>query len=168
MKTKRRNKPTAKGQTMVEFALVMPMLLLLLMGVIEFGWLIVNYTQLYNGLREGLRYGTVAGWPSAPNYPQYKDCAGIQQRIEAMAPTASWEINQVSFQGGLTPVSISYDAGDGSTQVGFCNPTTQAFQTFTQGGRDIQTGDRIVIQISATVHFLTPIISTFEPNGLTF
>ena len=48
-----------KGQTLVEFALVLPILLLLVIGMLEFGrvlnaWLIVN-----NGAREGARYATV-------------------------------------------------------------------------------------------------------------
>jgi len=48
-----------KGQTLVEFALVLPILVLLVIGMLEFGrvlnvWLIVN-----NAAREGARYATV-------------------------------------------------------------------------------------------------------------
>ena len=48
-----------KGQSLVEFALVLPVLVLLVIGMIEFGrvlnvWLIVG-----NGAREGARYAAV-------------------------------------------------------------------------------------------------------------
>lgn len=47
-----------RGQDLVEFALVMPLLILLTMGVIEFGVIVSNYNTLANAVREGARYGT--------------------------------------------------------------------------------------------------------------
>src|SRR5258706_3512507 len=46
----------SRGQALVEFALVLPILLLLLFGTIDFGWIMFNYVSLYNVLREGIRY----------------------------------------------------------------------------------------------------------------
>jgi Flp pilus assembly protein TadG len=43
------------GQTVVEFALVLPVLLALVMGIMEFGWLGKNSLQLANAAREGAR-----------------------------------------------------------------------------------------------------------------
>lgn len=44
-----------KGQAMVELALVLPILLLLMMGVIEFGRIYHSYLTITNASREGAR-----------------------------------------------------------------------------------------------------------------
>ena len=52
------NKVSAeKGAALVEFALVFPLLLLLLMGIVEFGLLFHNKQVLTNASREGARAG---------------------------------------------------------------------------------------------------------------
>ncbi|MGN1025079.1 MAG: TadE/TadG family type IV pilus assembly protein [Faecousia sp.] len=50
---------TEKGQAMVEFALVLPVLLVLLCGIIDFGWLYYNQITLNNAAREGARYAVI-------------------------------------------------------------------------------------------------------------
>jgi hypothetical protein len=47
------------GQGMVEFALVLPALLLTLMGIADFGRLFAIYSNMFNAAREGTRYGVV-------------------------------------------------------------------------------------------------------------
>src|SRR5215208_1130761 len=48
------------GQTMTEFALVLPLLALLLFGVIQFGIAFNNYITLTDAVRAGARKGAVA------------------------------------------------------------------------------------------------------------
>lgn len=48
-----------KGQSMTEFALVLPILALLLFGVIQFGLVFNNYIQLTDAVRAGARKGAV-------------------------------------------------------------------------------------------------------------
>lgn len=48
-----------KGQSMVEFALVLPVLILVVFGIIDFGWLFFNKLAIENGAREGARYAAV-------------------------------------------------------------------------------------------------------------
>jgi len=61
---KRKNKPAARrtesGQGLLEFALVLPALLLTLMGIADFGRLFAVYSNLFNAAREGARYGVVS------------------------------------------------------------------------------------------------------------
>ncbi len=47
------------GQDLVEFALVLPLLVLLFFGIIEFGRVIFTYNTLANAAREGARFGIV-------------------------------------------------------------------------------------------------------------
>lgn len=52
------------GQALVEFALVLPLLLALLCGIIDFGWLYYNQITLNNAAREGARYAVIHYDPS--------------------------------------------------------------------------------------------------------
>lgn len=48
-----------KGQAMVEFALILPILLLIICGIIDFGWMFYNQLSIDNACREGARYAVV-------------------------------------------------------------------------------------------------------------
>ena len=48
-----------KGQGLLEFALILPALLLVVLGIIEFGYVFTVYTTMFNAAREGARYGMV-------------------------------------------------------------------------------------------------------------
>lgn len=50
-----------KGASLVEFALIAPLLILLLLGIIEFGWLFGQYNDVRHGAREGARLASVDG-----------------------------------------------------------------------------------------------------------
>jgi Flp pilus assembly protein TadG len=50
---------------MVEFAFVLPVFLLVLFGIIDFGLALNDYNSLRQGVREGAREGVVADWGSA-------------------------------------------------------------------------------------------------------
>ena len=50
-----------KGQSLVEFAIILPIILLLLMGIVEFGIMLNSYLTIQNVAREGARLGIVGG-----------------------------------------------------------------------------------------------------------
>lgn len=47
------------GQAIVEFALVLPILLLLVCGIIDFGWIFGNQLLANNACREATRYSAI-------------------------------------------------------------------------------------------------------------
>jgi Flp pilus assembly protein TadG len=49
----------ARGQSLVEFALVLTPLLLLILGVVQFGLIFNSYVTMTNAAREGARTGTI-------------------------------------------------------------------------------------------------------------
>ena len=57
LKSKRRE----TGAALVEMAVVAPFLLLLLLGIVEFGWLLGQYNDVRHGAREGARFAAVDG-----------------------------------------------------------------------------------------------------------
>jgi len=47
------------GQALVEFALVVPVFLILLLGIVDFGWALRSWITVTNSAREGARMGAV-------------------------------------------------------------------------------------------------------------
>ena len=54
-----------RGQSLIEFAMVLPILLLLAMGTIEFGRAYYQYNTLSKSVREGARYMSMHGYTTA-------------------------------------------------------------------------------------------------------
>ena len=73
---KRQAQDAERGQALVEFALTVPILLMLVFGIIDLARLIFAYTQVIDAARNGVRYGIVEGL-DAGNV-QYLDCYGIE------------------------------------------------------------------------------------------
>ncbi|MHC1694377.1 MAG: TadE/TadG family type IV pilus assembly protein [Eubacteriales bacterium] len=48
-----------KGQAMVELAVTLPIFILVLCGIIDFGWIITNQNSIDYSARAGARYATV-------------------------------------------------------------------------------------------------------------
>lgn len=48
-----------RGQALVEFAIVLPVLLLIVTGIIEFGLILNSYLSIQHATREGARSGSV-------------------------------------------------------------------------------------------------------------
>ena len=48
-----------RGQTLVETALILPIFILVLCGILDFGWLLANQLMVNNGSRDGARYAIV-------------------------------------------------------------------------------------------------------------
>lgn len=53
--TSRDSKPTDRGAALVEFALLMPLLLLLVLGIVDFGWALAQNLDVRHGARETSR-----------------------------------------------------------------------------------------------------------------
>jgi len=120
------------AQTMVEFALVFPFILLITFGLIEFGRMVFIYAAVTGASREGARYGAAAG---NFNTRYYMDCAGI--------------LNAVQRGAILTPIdpadiSIWYDHGPDTNHIENSCPPKDA-----NGMDEIDMGDRIGVHLVA-------------------
>ena len=62
------------AQAIVEFALVLPILMVMLVGIFEVGRLLFIYTAVTNASREAARFGSALGYDD-DGYHKYKDCA---------------------------------------------------------------------------------------------
>jgi Flp pilus assembly protein TadG len=98
-----------RGQNLVEFALILPIFLLVAVVVLDLGRAVYYYSTIYNAAREGTRYGII--------YPN--DVSGMESTTIDYAYGAGLEVSDVT-------------AGLGTPQVidGFPNPTVQVSVTY--------------------------------------
>lgn len=96
-----------KGQAMVEFALVLPALLLLLCGIIDFGWIFGNQLLANNAAREAARYSAIHYYDSAID----DDQAVAAEIVAERAPTLESPVVTLikSATGDEITVSVSSD-----------------------------------------------------------
>ncbi|MEK6222166.1 MAG: pilus assembly protein [Chloroflexota bacterium] len=97
---------------MVEFAIMLPMLLLIMFGLLEFGRIIFIYTAVTMSSREAARYGTSIGG-NGSGTARYLDCPGIRTAAK-----------RVSSLAGVTDGQITVEYYDESTKVGECDSIT--------------------------------------------
>ncbi len=96
-----------RGQSMVEFALVLPILLLLLCGIIDFAWIFAQKIEINNSCREAARYTAIHYNDSLAD----DDAAIAQTVFEDASPLLVSPTVTISVSGGdrLT-VSVKADA----------------------------------------------------------
>ena len=138
------SKPTchkrAWGQGLVEFALILPVFMLLLLAAVDFGRLFFTYIQLNNIAREGAAY--IAANPTTDN--------------ATLTAVASGEL-RIQTQRGEGTVTVAATCVDASgTAFGSCSSAL--------GGTGA--GNRVTVNVGETFAFFTPLIGNFWPGGL--
>lgn len=128
------------GASLVEFALVAPFLLILLLGIIEFGFLFGQYNEVRHAAREGARYAAV----SNPD----RDGGGVGNSDVVDAVCES-----INLPGSTVTVIMREVDADG-------NPIND--------GSSPDRGDYGEVTITATIDSLSgaPIITSFLPSQL--
>ena len=146
MRLRGRNGTMDRGGTMVEFALTLPIFIILVVGIIEFGWcFFVQHTMQY-ATREGMRLAIVGRTLTDTSGNTMSPVASI---IYTIRQEASLAVNPDSVL-----ISI-YQVG-----TNFSDPTNWQ-NTQTAGNR----GDYMRVRTRVVHTFFTPLIGAFFPNG---
>jgi hypothetical protein len=135
-KTKKEN-----AQGMVEFALILPILMMLMLGIVEFGRLIFVYASVTSASREGARYGSAVG--DVGGVSRYLDCDGIRNAALKAGQFAGLELDDISIQ---------YDDGTAVKEAA-CPPTER-----------INLADRVVVSAGINFQPIVPLIDIFFPE----
>jgi Flp pilus assembly protein TadG len=133
-----RQQPTKRrrGSTIVEFALLVPVLLAILLGIIEFGWLVKNQLTIANAAREGARAAAVG-----------KNTATIDARVQDMCAT---------LPGAPTSITITKQKDNGIDSDGYAYTTTLGDTACgTNTCNDAATATMIRVRVSTTNRPLT-------------
>jgi len=140
-----------RGASLVEFALVAPLLFLLLFGVIEFARVAHGFTTVWTAAREGARYATTVGDSDGINGPNYLDCDSI---VEAALDKV------VGMSLGASDVHITYSDLAG-IPVADCDPDATLPFPAPEGTVDIDNGFSISVEVTGTFDAIVPITSAF-------
>jgi hypothetical protein len=143
----------SRAQAMVEFAIVLPLLLLLIYGLLEAGRLLFMYSTIVTATRQAVRYGSATGEGSTAGIPRYQDCAGIRQAAQ-----------RVDFLNAFDDVDIFiyHDSGPSSGQTPYCGgdpvadppPSSDNYQP-------VGNNDRLVVKIEGDFLPIVPKIVPF-------
>ena len=76
-----------RGSTLIEFALVVPILIAVLLGIMEFGWLAKNHQTIANATREGARVAALG-----------KTTTEIQTRIREAAKPITLSSSNITLE----------------------------------------------------------------------
>jgi Flp pilus assembly protein TadG len=132
---------------MVEFALTLPVLMLLMLGIIEFGRLLFTYSAVTTAAREAARYGAAAGGLDS-TINNYQDCDGIR--------AAAGRIGGLSgVENSAAGIAIAYDSGPGGPAISGGRPVGGT-------GPELHLGDRIIVTVTTTYQ---PILSLVNLPG---
>jgi hypothetical protein len=121
-----------RGQNLVEFALILPILLTLVLGILNFGYFFFVHTSIVHAAREGVRLGMVSP----------EDPAGICDRVAGQIFLTAPDLKKIT---------VSYD-GAGITRT--CDAPGSLISN-----DDLDVGkDRVAVAIEHHLPALTPLI----------
>lgn len=141
MITNPKNKRKEFAQGLVEFALVVPILLVIIYGLLEVGRMLFIYSSVVTATRQAVRYGSVTGVNDG-GIPRFQDCAGIRSAARNVAFINEFEDSDIN---------IAFDTGPGTTVFASC------------AGIDFlavqpQTGDRLLVSVSTSFMPIVPLV----------
>ena len=133
-----------RAQAIVEFAIALPILLVLLVGLLEVGRMVFIYSAINNASREAVRYASAIGLDD-DGLNHYNNCTGIRN----MARRSAYFLNlpdgniDIRYDGG--PDDPIYTDGHGPDDATEWNllPTCSS-------GASVETGDRVLVTVTAT------------------
>lgn len=126
--------PQRHGQSLVEMAFCLPILMMLLCGIIEMGFLFYNTLRLQDGVREAVRQGARAG--------NALDCADLRDLVRQYRPV-------LGMNGLSVRITVCDSAGvvQGTWDEGTATGTPERRQA----------GDQLEVRATCAVDWLTPL-----------
>lgn len=141
---------------MVEFALVAPMALVLLIGIVIVAIVVTNYVQLTNTARDGARVAAICGSNASALMPDGSGSTCTDSNVKSY----------------ITAHLVAVPAGSVSPQIFVCTAQEIALGTCNSGSQSsisyCQPGSIVEIDMYYDQPLYVPIISSFlgnQPNG---
>jgi len=136
VRTRQRRGASTGGTSLLEFALVAPMVLILLFAVFDFARLFYVEMNLQNAVREAGRFGVTGSHLSDPNHPG-QNLSRVNSIIQVAQRAAM----------GLDVSNIQISSVGGGTG--------------SAGGP----GDTLIISLTTNLKLMTPIVAQYFKNG---
>ena len=118
------------GQSMVELALTLPVLLLLLCGILDFGWIYGNDILLSHCAREAARYASINA-----------------SRSDVVSATTQCAKNAVpDYMGSTLQVTVTISGGDATVQIAWNANVLTPLGTLWAGGQKVRLQTQCTMQ----------------------
>lgn len=130
-----------RGASLVEMAFVMPLVLLVIFGIVDFGRYVSHIQAVETASREGARYASTTGG----SVPHFIDCDGIREatRGTSVINPADSEVD-VTYEGDSGPLSIGCQGGLDTPVIDVISNTT-----------------RVQVTVRTEFHAITPMLGEF-------
>lgn len=136
----RRGHREERGVAAVEFALVVPILIVVVLGIVNLGFVLAQQISLNNGARQAARFAVVEG----------RDCAGIEDEAQEGAQT-------IGMTGTQVPVPVLTRAAGGA-------PTPHPLAPCPAPCAGSAVGDNITVTMTHTAGWVVP-FPPFTPGN---
>jgi hypothetical protein len=140
-----RKQDAERGQALVEFALTVPIFLMLVFGIIDLARLVFAYTQVIDAARQGVRYGIVEGLEKG-NY-QYLDCNGIKN--------AAQDTPGLVPKSALNVTTTYLNLQDNSVQIAKCGGSPGPSLNL------LKDGAVLAVKVDGDITPITPVLGIF-------
>jgi Flp pilus assembly protein TadG len=158
-----RSERADRGQSLVEFSLILMPLFLILLGIIQFGFIFNTYVTMTNAARDAARTGTV-----------YVYDRSLTKAQNDLARNNSIKAQVLSSMNGLSQTSPRFTTGSTWTQSGltFTNGDLVITYAIPDGSdgtpavtdSDPRTGERITVNATYHQDLIIPLISALLPK----
>jgi Flp pilus assembly protein TadG len=159
----RRNDDARRGQSLVEFSLILMPLFLILLGIIQFGFIFNTYVTMTNAARDAARSGTVYVYDRTVSksandlarnnsiLAQVKSSMnGLSQAAPRFTNGGTWTQSGLTFTNGDLVITYAIpDGSDGTPAVTDSDP---------------RTGERITVVATYHQDLIIPLISALLPK----
>jgi Flp pilus assembly protein TadG len=162
--------PKTKGQALVEFSLILPLLLLILLGIIDYGRILLIYANVSSSIRDAARNAELLG-ADANGIPTYASCDTIYANAlnVLLLPLTNnnvhilyYETGDVTDEAILAAYKIDIEKADTNPELADFDCDNDA--TVAKVSDNLTTGDLMVVTVSAQIDFITPILSNMFPS----
>jgi hypothetical protein len=152
-------KQKKSAQAMVEFAIALPVLLLLLYGILEAGRLLFLYSTVVTASRQAVRYGATTGEGNS-GVPRYQDCSGIRNAANAVGYLGEFDTIHLAYDQGVTNANPPVPIG----RTPYCTGSTDSSLTtnILQGNRT-----RLVVTVTERFYPIVPKLVPFIERDIT-
>jgi hypothetical protein len=130
-----------RGQGLVEFSLIVPLLLVVIVSIIDFGRLMFTISSVASASRDAARYGASVG-TDAFGIAHFQDCSGIRGTVERISYFLELDI----------VIEFDEDGPGGAQPEVYCQPSLDADPTV-----DATLGSQIVV--NATGNYRSLVLS---------
>lgn len=146
-----------RGQSLVEFALVMMPLFIILLAIVQFGFIFNSYVTITNASREGARLGTV-----------YVYNAGLSKAQNDLARNNAIKDSVLASMNLLSKVAPNFATGTTWTQSGLTFTNGDLVVIYANPAAVLETDARVGQQITVRAQYhqdlIIPMIAQLMPK----